>query len=230
MSKPLQPDAVLPPEKKGRRANILKVAPERSLEERSTVIHDYHHAARTAYAQSAMYALLCGFELHAARAQLSHGQWEGWVKDNCPFTCSTAWRYMEAAKRKFKEIPNLAHVQDFAVGVSPLALPAPQRDKLIDAVKEATDGQTWRQLGLALGLMSKPKTGYQKHHPRKEISAEDAVRLETEAARKTWQDLAQTLDFEGLQQQTWGMLEKAEKEALVGLLDKVSKLIKKVLR
>jgi len=232
-AKAIEPE-VLPAEpaetKPARRANILAIAPERSLPERATVIVDYHNAAMTAYAQSAMYALLCGFELHAARAQIAHGQWIPWVEEHCPFDRTTAWRYMEAAKRKFKELPNVARVQHFALGVSPLELPADRRAELIEAVKQATDGQTWTQLGLELGVIKQPKTGYQKYHPRKNLTAEEQESAIRAAVGKSWHDLLRSLQMHGIDECTWGYLSDVEKEVVVGLLDEVSKTIKKALR
>jgi len=212
------------------RANILAIAPERTIAERAAVIADYHNAAATAYAQSAMYALLCGFELLAAKAQVAHGKWEPWVGENCPFSPVTAWRYMEAAKRKFKAIPNLSHVKDFALGMSPLDLPDERRTQLIEAVKEATDNQTWRQLGLELGFFKESKTGYQKYHPRKNLTAEEQESAIRAAVGKSWHDLLRSLQMHGIDECTWGYLSDVEKEVVVGLLDEVSKTIKKALR
>ena len=141
----------------GRPGNILRLTEDRPLPERIKVIADYHEAARATLAQGAMYALLCGFELHAAHAQVGrYGNWEKWVESNCPFSLSTAWRYMQAAERKAKDIPNLALVKDFALGVSPHLLAPAKRDQLFDIVRTATDGESIRQLYLDLGLIKGP--------------------------------------------------------------------------
>ena len=147
-------DSALPVKRgRGRPPNILQIAPARDLPDRVRVINEYHESAMTCLAQGAMYAILCGFELIAARSQTRHGQWETWVEEHCPFSSRTAIRYMEAAQRKYKDIPNLTHVSDFALGVAPHTLQPEQRMQLIDAVKFATDGESVRQLYLELGLV-----------------------------------------------------------------------------
>ncbi len=184
------------PEKRGpgRPANILKIAPPRPMPERIRVINEYHQCLMATFAQGAMYAILIGFELHAARATVQHGEWEGWVAANCEFHPATAWRYMQAAERKAKDIPNLARVQDFALGVAPHALAQKQREELFDCVRQATDGETIRQLYLELGLSKQPPQ-LGGHHPRQGEAPTDA---ELTAARKqmaldVWKDLEKRL-------------------------------------
>jgi len=146
------------PARRGRPPNILQIAPDRPMEDRIRIINEYHDAARLCYAQSAMYVILCGFELHAARATIGHGEWEKWVEYNCPFTARTAYNYLQAAERKAKDIPNLKHVSDFALGKSPMLLSAPEREQLVETIKAATDGETARQLYLDLGIIKPPRT------------------------------------------------------------------------
>jgi hypothetical protein len=64
---------------------------------------------------------------------------------------------MQAAERKAAQIPNLAQCARFALGVSPTDLAPEQRKQLMAAVKDATDGQSWKQMGLELGIFSPPK-------------------------------------------------------------------------
>lgn len=175
---------VLPAEgkaKRGRPPNLLQIAPIRSEEERVRVIGEYHQAAQSCYAASAMYVLLCGFELHAERARIKHGGWMDWVERNCPFSHDTAGRYMEAAERKYKDIPNIAHVRNFIIGKSPLELPAAEREELIQAVKAATDGETVRQMYLELGMIqerAKPKIGGDTSEFRKPKTTAEKLDLE----------------------------------------------------
>lgn len=159
---------------RGRKANLLTIAPPRELPERANMIRQYHEAAVATFAQGAMYALLCGFELHAARAQLRHGEWGEWVERHCPFTARTAWNYMQAAERKFKEIPNLKRVSDFSLGVSSHDLHPDQRAQLVDAVRDATDGVSIRQLYLDLGLMSGAPTA--RTNPGDSFADDDTAR------------------------------------------------------
>ena len=141
---------------RGRPPNILQIVGDKPIQERVKVIREYHQAAYACVAQGAMYAILTGFELIAARAQIGHGYWKSWVAQNCPFTYRTACNYMEAAQRKYPQIPKVQHVSSFALGVAPHLLPPAQREELIEAVRYATDGESVRQLYLDLGLIKPP--------------------------------------------------------------------------
>jgi hypothetical protein len=215
---------------RGRAANLLQITGVRALPERADAIREYHVGAMTRMAQGAMYALLCGYELHAARAQLRHGQWEAWVAANCPFTTMTAWRYMQAAERKFKEIPNLTRVKDFALGVSPRDLQPEQRQELIEAVRFATDGDSWRQLCLDLGLIKdSPRKALGGYHPRKdqgEDATEEARRM---TADESWREHIAWLRIEGLKRKSWGYLDKAVLEELHGTLIDLKREISKAI-
>lgn len=204
----------------GRPGNILKVAPPRSLPERIGKIQEYHNCAIASLAQGAMYALLCGFELHAARAALRHGEWEPWVEKHCPFSSRTALRYMDAAERKVKDIPNLTRVSDFALGVSPQALHEDQRRQLIDAIKNATDGESIRQMYLDLGIITEPKARG-GHHPAldpKKLTAEEALQADRKMALETWKAVGETLLREGVKVKSWKLLDPH-------VLDVVAKLM-----
>jgi hypothetical protein len=133
---------------------ILAVAPDRPIDQRIYMINRYHNAAMTCLAQGAAYALLCGFELHAARAQIGHGGWIKWVEAHCKFHRSSAWRYMEAAERKAPEIANVARVQHLrlldraAEGMSD-----EERQQVIDVVTDKYADKTARQLWFELGAL-----------------------------------------------------------------------------
>jgi hypothetical protein len=123
------------------------------------VIAEYHERARAAFAESACFAVLCGIELSVARAQVGHGDWDAWLKAHFVFDRCTAWRYMQAAQRKCAQLltSNVAHVQHLAAGASVSSLPEPDREAMYRAVRDATNGETVRQLYLDLGLISKPE-------------------------------------------------------------------------
>jgi len=137
----------------GRPAKVLEMVPDRTLPERAQVIGEYHESARAAGAQAVLYAIMAGFELMAARAQLRHGQWEAWLKAHCPVHPATAWRYMELAERRTKQLPNLARVQDLTRQLAPHEWTPAQREQVMAAVRDATVGESVKQLYLDLGIV-----------------------------------------------------------------------------
>jgi hypothetical protein len=141
----------------GRPPTILQVAPEKSLPERIETIRQHHEMVKSCFSQAAMHVVLCGFELIAARAQLSPDTpWEEWVEKNCEFSRMTAYKYCEAAKRKHNRIPEFKRISGFALGVSPESLSVDQRKELFAAVREATDGETIQQMYFDLDICRKP--------------------------------------------------------------------------
>ena len=182
----------------GRPANLLLVAPAATLEEREQRIRTYYTQAGTAYAMSAYYAVMTGFELHAAREQIGHGHWEEWVKEHCPFGPSTAWRLMEASRRKYRQIPNLAHVQDFMLGKAPGDLEPEQRQRLMEAVRDAAAGQTYRQMLLELGLLTDPKARGGDHgggKSRSELTPDEKRDRAAEQAAEEWAEIEKALSI-----------------------------------
>jgi hypothetical protein len=156
-----EPVEVLPPQRgPGRPPKYMEIVETRTLPQRAKKIGEYHKAAMTAAAYTAVYAVLCGLELLAARAQVRHGNWDTWVEDNCPFNRVTAWRYMQAAERKAKDLPNV-YGRKHLLDTPPHLLPEKDRAELITAVTDAVDQQSWTELQLDLGLRTpeKPKGG-----------------------------------------------------------------------
>jgi hypothetical protein len=129
------------------------MVPVRTLPERAAVIGDYHESARAAGAQAVLYAIMAGFELMAARAQIRHGQWQAWLKAHCPVSQMTAWRYMELAERRTKQVANLTPVLDLTRQLAPHEWTPAQREQIVQAVREATKGEMVKQLYLDLGIV-----------------------------------------------------------------------------
>lgn len=210
---------------KGRKPNILKLVADCSLPERTVKINEYHNLAMTALAQGAFYALLCGFELHAARAQSEHGQWEEWVADNCPFTSRTARKYMAAAEKKFKDIPKLANVMDFTVGVSPAQLQPQQRNLLVQSLRDATDGETMRQMYLDLGIIKADGKKRGGDHGGGKARADalaglTGLDLEKSLADEQWFDITEKIREFTMQRRRYVHVEEAKlKAGLEGVND-----------
>jgi hypothetical protein len=150
------PEVIAPARGRGRPRSYLKIVEERSPEERIQSIRDHHFAVHTSMAQAAMHAVLCGFELMAAKKDVGHGGFEEWIEQNCPFCLRTARNYIQCAERKYKQIAEVKEVSDFAIGVAPSMLDDPQRQRLIEAVKDSTDGITIQQMYLDLGVTKPP--------------------------------------------------------------------------
>jgi hypothetical protein len=133
---------------------ILAIAPPKPMPQRIEMINKYHAAAMTCLAQGAGYALLCGFELHAARATIGHGGWLKWVETNCHFHVRSAQRYMEAAERKAGEISNATHVSHLKLlARSAYEMTTEEQKQVIEAVQDKYADKTARQLWFELGAL-----------------------------------------------------------------------------
>ncbi len=195
----------------GRPANVLALIGTRSLPERADRIRELHSEVGLGLAQTALKLILCGFELHAARAQIGHGQWEKWVADNCPFSTATAWRYLRAAEAKYRQVANLAHVQDLALVSDWRTVPKEQRQALMEAVSRSVDGQTVRQLYLDLGIVCEPRLGGGTGNGQRGSPA-DRVDAAAAAARSDWHRIAKALAT-WCSRQAWRHLSQSEQTA-----------------
>lgn len=125
-----------------------------------------------------VYAAMAGRELSECAKKVKHGGWEKWVEKNCEFTRMTAWRYMELAEKLRDKLANVTHVLQ-TDGAFPHArvrnlvelldrppselLPA-EMETLLTDLREATKGETLRQLYFDFGIASLPKpTGGANH-------------------------------------------------------------------
>lgn len=214
----------------GRPANYLQIVGERSMPERISKIREYHESAQAALGQGAMYIILTGFELCAVRAAIEHGQWQSWVEKNCPFSYPTAMRYITVAERKYKDIPNLSHVRDFALGISPHLLESGQRQELIEAVKNATDGETVRQMYLDLGMIKGPPTSTATSGPKGPQTPVDKVNRKQELLIERWNQIGRDLQVEGINRKSWANLPRMEQDALLMILETLTNDVKQACR
>jgi hypothetical protein len=201
--------------KRGRPTTIAKHAATMPLQRRVAVINQYHDAAKTCFAQGAMYALLCGFELHAAKEQVAHGEWENWVEKNCQFSPPTAWRYMAAAEGKFNLVPGLRRIAEFSLGVAPGALAAGHKQELLAALRGATDGETVRQMYLDLGIIKGPPPNPGGDHGggaarAAKLAAFTPEAVETSLAVDLWAKLIAGLRDYAIVRRRWVRLDPAD--------------------
>jgi len=136
----------------GRPLKILELMPKRTMPERIQTIKEYHGQALQMLAQGAMYAVMCGLELHMAKTQVPHGKWGEWVENECPFSCRTAERYMEAAEGTLQRISNPTVLSDLT-SLLGRELSPNQRTMLLGEVKKSVGGETMWQLYLDLGIV-----------------------------------------------------------------------------
>lgn len=135
----------------------------------------YHRAARSSAAMSIVYAAMSGRELEERRKKIGHGGWDKWVEKNCEFNRITAWRYMTIAGQLKDKIQmfnalNISEKADSQAALIKLLdrppselLPA-ETEQLLKDIRQATEGQTLRQMYFDLGLASPPKpTGGANH-------------------------------------------------------------------
>jgi hypothetical protein len=142
---------VLPAKRQvGRPAKVLSMIPQRSLSDRAAKVNEYHNSAAAAYAQASYFAVLCGLELLAARAQVHHGEWLPWIAANCEFNERTAQRYISIAELA---MPRLQGGQPAAyIDVAPSQMSATDRKALVKSVADLTEGKSIRELQMELQL------------------------------------------------------------------------------
>ena len=73
---------------------------EKSLGKLAEEINQEHQAFRRAFKATYRSALRAGDLLNEAKEQAGHGNWAGWVADNCAFSMRTAQVYMRLASNR----------------------------------------------------------------------------------------------------------------------------------
>jgi Protein of unknown function (DUF3102) len=73
---------------------------EQSLAKLAEEINQEHQAFRGAFKATFRSALRAGDLLNEAKAQAGHGDWTGWVEENCEFSMRTAQVYMRLANNR----------------------------------------------------------------------------------------------------------------------------------
>lgn len=181
----IEPEVLPARRRPGRSSEIAGRIEARPIAERIERINQYHQATATMFAQSACCALLCGYELLAARAEIGPGKWLAWVEANCAFDRTTAWRYMTAARHQWPQIEHVAHVQHLAVETPSAAMSDTDRAALMDVIRGSVGDRTWRQLALDLGVIQ-PESDDVAHVQHDGQAERKATRSRQEAARELW--------------------------------------------
>lgn len=192
-NEPIEPvvmptETAVAPRGRGRPPKILSLVP-RTMEENIQKIIGYHTACQELLSKGAMYAVLCGIELHSAKAKVDHGQWMDWLEATCPISHRQADRYMQAAERylaRLKDAGQVLALEETLEG----RMNDQQRASLIAEVKENIGDMTMRQLYLELGMVKEPhKVGGGVGKGRPVLTPE----LRAELALMDWRELVGNL-------------------------------------
>ncbi|MFA7334831.1 MAG: DUF3102 domain-containing protein [Kiritimatiellia bacterium] len=136
----------------------------------------YHRAARSSAAMAIVYAAMAGRELIEQRKKIKHGGWIKWVEKNCEFSVDTAERYQGVYQGLHEKLPNSARVRNLENSDNssitkdlpvdsllkllerpPSQLLPEETELLLTDIRQATEGQTLRQLYFDFGLATPPK-------------------------------------------------------------------------
>lgn len=105
-----------------------------------------HEAAQAAFGAAVGHAIRAGQLLTAAKAQLAHGEWLGWLGENFPASTRTAQGYMRLAARA-EDAQRLAHL-----GVAGALRELAERPR----ADQAPDPEPDREAALLLALRDEP--------------------------------------------------------------------------
>jgi len=211
------------------------------------------HVAAEQHASCAVYcAAAAGAVMIQKKKVTPHGRFTPWLRslvlpDGRCIGLRTAQNYMTLAREMEARIKLLAKTKRVSFlpekalksGKSMMELLADfdptkthelRNAAIADAVKEVTGEQTLRQLYFSWDIVKPAKTGYQKYTPAKKLSDLEKLKAQREAARHVWTRIRQNLEFDGIRECTWGLLPDSDREAIVSLLDEISRNIKKSLR
>ena len=221
---------VLPKRRIGRPSKAETLLPDRTIEQREKEIIRHHELSGQHLAQSAVHAALAGLELQAAREQIEHGQFTEWVRTSFPFSEDTGQRYMRLAEGIKSMISKTAHVRflEDVFNAPPSELSDVKREKLVETLAKATEGQSLRQLYLDFGILKEPKrTG--GYNGRRDLTPDERLKLKREASLQTWSKLFKGLVSE-CKHQSWMDLSRIEQETLHEMLTDITKAIESHLK
>jgi hypothetical protein len=156
-----------------------------------------------------VYAAMAGRELLECRKGIKHGDWLKWVEQHCEFSVDTADRYLGLYTQLKSKLSNSARVRNLIDDKSmsaeslvklldrpPSELMPGETETLLTDIRQATQGQTLRQLYFDFGLATAPKpTGganhlhafLSKHFPDHPEYLKMALRELPKEVQKAWQ-------------------------------------------
>jgi hypothetical protein len=154
---------------------VSDITGSNSLADLAARIRAEHEATGEALRSSVAHGIAAGELLLEAKAQMPHGQWLPWLKDNCAMSERTAQLYMRLAKnRAVIEIQIRNHVADLTLNEAAalLMLSADVR-KLLNFMKECEDlsGEEFIERCIAEGFPVIHDPGYDPLAGRNEVEA-----------------------------------------------------------
>jgi hypothetical protein len=142
----------------------------------------YHTLSREAGRVSIMAAVAAGVELHRAKAEMPHGNFQLWIRRHCSFSYRTARNYMSLAESVAAE--QLAGL---------VAAAEPPAIEVLEEMAQPIEARTLTQLYFDLGICKQTKVGGKREgagRPAKEPDADAALNEALMLANKLVGDLS----------------------------------------
>lgn len=190
--------------KRGRPEKAIRICKERSAEGRAQRINDLHERAMVLAQGSVTCAIVAGLELLAQKAELAHGEFEGWVEKNCTFARCTAFRYVALARRVTERF-KLKLADEFLAGEMNPAV----RVKFVEQVARAVDGETLKGLYEDFGIV-KPRVEAGKFVAPEPVGLPEGETVEHFTAMEWWSERLVELNEEMAQRNYFGFLKPTE--------------------
>lgn len=137
-------------------------------------ISAYFDGVGRAFEHQAQYAFMAGLKLHALKATCEHGNKNGALgfmelrERLLPkISRSAANRFMDFTTLLQEKLPTVGNFNSGALQLTNGDLPEKQKEQVLKAVHDATEGKTWTQLYRDLGRIRKAQTpGTYERKPR----------------------------------------------------------------
>ena len=165
---------------------------------RIKLVNEYHQAALKSTGDALAFNFLCGAELLALKEQTPHKQFEALKKEVFPhISRSSLGRYMQFAEGLVSKYPTLDICRDTPLLLANNEIPAPNRDKILSAVREVADAKAFLGLCRDSGLM--PGAKQATPTPPRELSPDEKVDAELKQTDALAGDIESTvlLSLEG---------------------------------
>jgi hypothetical protein len=187
----------------------------------------FHRKAALLAAQGVGFLVMAGLQLEAEKKNVLHGEWGGWVDENCDYDIRTAQRYIKLAEGiKGRALKNDSVSFFKLLDSTPADLSPAQQEKLFRAVQKLTDGETVADLYLACGIIKAPAAAGLKGKKRKHTASGGDVNDAAEIASDLWKPHIDFLENDGLDGRSWKDLPSDELARLAETVTELNRLVK----
>lgn len=194
-----------------------------SLADRSARIRAYHDGCKRSAVGQAIYAVLCGLELNAAKDELAHGKFIAWrEKNHSDISKSTAANYMNLAEAISTKSPTIGNFVAEPLQLTNGELPADQQNELLAALRDCTKGTTLTELFREFGIIKQPKR--QSYTAPKDQTPEEQARALEQQAADHIEALCADLEFVTVE--LLGRASSKDRQRLLDALVEKSKFIR----